>query len=234
MNGSSQNRRERLRAFTVKEIKTVATTLMTRGGPDAVTLRAIARHMGLTPSALYAYYPTRDALITALTIDESQAMVDAMETARDALPADDKSGRLQAWVTAFRTWAMANPAGFRLVFGDPISGYRPPNDGTVALIENRACAGFIALVAAAWPLDGGPAPTEHEWTDFPTALVQDVRAAFPAVPPAAAALALRQWAALHGLLALEIRGRLSTHTRRPEKLYKAAIMEMLAALRLSL
>jgi AcrR family transcriptional regulator len=232
VNGSIPNRRERLRASTVQEIKSIATALMANGGRDAVTLRGIAREMGMTPGALYVYYPTRDALITALAIDERQALLDAMEAARDAVPQDDKAAQLRAWATAFRAWAVANPAGFRLVFGDPIAGYRTPADEAARSLEDRACSGFIALVAAAWPVGATETTTEDDWADFPARLVQDVRAAFPAVPAAAAALALRQWAAMHGLLALEIRGRLGLHTLRPEKLYRAVIAEMLAALHL--
>lgn len=233
VNSSNLNRRERLRASTVQEIKSIATALMNEGGPDAVTLRAIARQMGFTATALYSYYPTRDALLTALTIDECQTLVDTVEAARDAVAPDDKAGRLLAWTAALRNWALGNPAGFRLIFGDPVAGYRAPADGPVTLVEHRACSGFVALIAAAWPAAPAVTTTEHDWADFPTMFMQDVRAAFPAVPAAAAALALRQWATLHGLLAMEIRGRLAVHTRRPDQLYHAAVAEMLTALRLS-
>jgi AcrR family transcriptional regulator len=90
------SRRERLRAETSQEIKTSALKLMAEDGPDAISLRAIAREMGMTAGAIYGYYATRDELITTLIFDVYTSLVDTVEAARDACPADDPDGRLMA------------------------------------------------------------------------------------------------------------------------------------------
>src|SRR2546428_11850071 len=111
--GNPKGRRERLRAETTAEIKKVALELMASGGPDAITLRAIAREMGMTAGAIYGYFPTRDDLVTTLISDVYTSLVDKAEAARDALSPGDAGGRILAWGMAFREWSLANPEGFR-------------------------------------------------------------------------------------------------------------------------
>lgn len=228
------SRRERLRAQTALEIKTIALRLMAEGGPDAISLRAIAREMGMTARAIYSYYPTRDALITALITDMYTALVDTVEAARDARPADDPAGRMLAWAEAFREWAVANPQGFRLIYGDPVHGYQVPPGGAAPDAEHRACAGLTALVADAWP---HAAPSQstggHRWSDFDPGLVATVRGSFPDLPPAAVALALRVWGRMHGLVALEVYGHLQTQTRNPANLYRDEMTDLLRSLGLT-
>ncbi|GDY78866.1 hypothetical protein SAV31267_083510 [Streptomyces avermitilis] len=124
--GKTNGRRERLRAETTAEIKRVALELMATGGPDAITLRAIAREMGMTANAIYGYFATRDDLVTTLINDVYTSLVDTVDTAWETAPAQDPAARIQAWACAFRGWALAGPEGFRLIYGDPVPGYRPP------------------------------------------------------------------------------------------------------------
>jgi AcrR family transcriptional regulator len=227
-------RRERLKAETADEIKAIALQLMADGGPDAISLRAIARQIGMTPAALYGYFPTRDELVTALIRDVYTSLVDNAEAARDARPADDSAGRILAWAQAFRQWAVTGPAGFRLIYGDPINGYRPPPGGPAAEAERRACAGLVGLVAAAWPTARSrQPPTDHQWEDFDPHLAADIRATFPDLPPSAAALALRLWGRMHGLVSLEVYGHLPTQSHAPEKLYQAEMLDLIASLGLT-
>jgi AcrR family transcriptional regulator len=231
-----QSRRERLRAETSQEIKTIALKLMAEGGPDAISLRAIAREMGMTAGAIYGYYATRDDLITTLISDVYSALVDTVEAARDACPADNPGGRVLAWADALRTWALANPEGFRLVYGDPVRGYQPPEGGPAAEAAERACAGLTGLIAAAWPppgppgLPGPPDDNTYEWSDFGPHLATTVRDEFPDLPPAAVALSLRTWGRMHGLLALEVYGHLTSLTMTPGKLYRAEMLDLVASL----
>src|SRR5437764_12451647 len=80
------SRRERLRAEASQEIKAIALRLMTEGGPAAISLRAIAREMGMTAGALYGYYATRDDLINALIAEVYSSLADAEEAAGHAVP----------------------------------------------------------------------------------------------------------------------------------------------------
>lgn len=225
------SRRERLRAQTAREIKETAMALLAEGGPGAVTLRAIARRMGMTAGALYGYHATRDDLLTALINEVYTALMDEIEKARDALPPDDAPGRLLAWAETFRRWATANPEGFRLVYGEPVPDYQPPPGGPAPEAARRACAGLVALVAAAWPhAADSVAVGSYEWSDFGPGLADEVRESHPGLPPAAVALALRVWGRMHGLVALEVHGHLRTQARHPEKLYRDEMRDLIASL----
>jgi AcrR family transcriptional regulator len=226
---ATRSRRERLRAETTEEITATALALLAEGGPDAVTLRAIAREMGMTAGAIYGYFPTRDDLINRLITDVYTSLVDAVEAAREARPSDDAGGRMVAWGRALREWSVANPAGFRLVYGDAVPGYRPREGGVAAEPARRACMGLTQLVAAVWP-QAAPRQPAAEWSDFAPELVADVRREFPDLPPAAVGLALRVWGRMHGLVALEVYGHLRGQTTDPAKLYEAELRDLVRSL----
>jgi AcrR family transcriptional regulator len=224
-------RRERRRSETTAEIKEVALRLMAEGGPGAITLRAIAREMGMTANAVYSYFPTRDDLITTLIRDVYDDLADVLEAARDHHPATAAAARIMAWACGFRDWSLAHREGFRLIYGDPVPGYRAPEGGAAPDAERRVCAGLIGLAAGAWPhAESAYADQEFEWSDFEPALVTEVRRDFPALPPAAVAVALRIWGHLHGLVSLEVLGHLRTQTSNPEKLYRNEIGHLVRAL----
>ncbi|MEV5834358.1 TetR/AcrR family transcriptional regulator [Nocardia sp. NPDC052112] len=231
MGTATPSRRELRRSETTAEIKQVALRLMAEGGPGAITLRAIAREMGMTPNAVYSYFPTRDDLITALINDVYSELADAVEAARDARPQTDASGRILAWACAFRDWALENPAGFRLIYGDPVPNYQPPEGGAAPAAEHRVCAGLTGLAAGAWPhAERQYADNGFEWSDFEPKLVDEVKAEFPGLPPAAVAIALRIWGHLHGLVSLEVLGHLRSQTTDPAKLYRNEIRHLIRSL----
>ncbi|QDY76592.1 TetR/AcrR family transcriptional regulator [Streptomyces qinzhouensis] len=232
MSDHTTSRRDRLRAQTSAEIKAIAMKLMADGGPSAISLRAIAREMGMTAGAIYSYFATRDDLITTLIGDVYTSAVDAAEAARDAVPESDPGGRILAWAEAMRDWALANPQGFRLIYGDPVPGYRPPADGPGNQAELRACNGLVGLVAAARPTvpalrSEGRA---YHWDDFDPDLVAHVRKDFPDLPPAGLALTLSVWGRMHGLMALEIYGHLRTFIHDPATVYRDEMRDFTAAL----
>ncbi|WP_227984687.1 TetR/AcrR family transcriptional regulator [Nocardia spumae] len=231
MGTATPTRRERRRSETSAEIKQVALRLMADGGPAAITLRAIAREMGMTANAVYSYFETRDDLVTTLIGDVYAELADTLETARDAYPADAAADRIMAWACAFRDWALANPEGFRLIYGDPIPGYRAPEGGAAPTAEHRVCAGLTGLAAGAWPhAENAYADNGFTWSDFEPKLVAEVQRDFPGLPPAAVAIALRIWGHLHGLVSLEILGHLRSQTTNPDKLYRNEIGHLIRAL----
>ncbi|OAR24632.1 TetR family transcriptional regulator [Streptomyces sp. ERV7] len=226
----TRGRRERLRAETTAEIKRVALELMASGGPGAITLRAIAREMGMTANAIYGYFATRDDLVTALINDVYTSLADAVDAAWGAAPAEDPADRIQVWAQAFRGWALANPEGFRLIYGDPVPGYIAPEGGAAPDAAQRVCTGLTALAAAAWPrAQHLYADSDFQWSDFDAGLLDKVRPAFPDLPPAAVALALRIWGHLHGLVSLEIYGHLHTQTVSPDKLFREELTQLVRA-----
>jgi len=75
------SRRDRVRAATVTEIKDTARRILVAEGPDGLSLRAIAREMGMTAPALYRYFPSREDLIGALIADLYDELTAAISTA---------------------------------------------------------------------------------------------------------------------------------------------------------
>ncbi|MDH6134265.1 AcrR family transcriptional regulator [Kitasatospora sp. MAA4] len=221
------SRRERLRAETAQEIKTIALAHMAENGTAAVSLRAIARDMGMTAGAIYSYYDTRDKLITALIADVYHSLTDTLEAALAACPGGP-AARVLAYAQAYRWWAVANPHQFQLIFGDPVPEYQAPEGGPVAEAEHRACVLLTGLVVDAWPwaahLHTGD---QHDWADYDPVFARLICEAFPGLQPAAASLALRLWGRLHGLVSLEVHGHLGPQIQDSEKLYNCEIVDLI-------
>ncbi|GHD45639.1 TetR/AcrR family transcriptional regulator [Streptomyces galbus] len=220
------SRRERLRAEAAQEIKTIALKHMAENGTAAVSLRAIAREMGMTAGAIYSYYDTRDDLITALVADVYNSLAQALEEAVAAAP-EGPVAQVVAYGQAYRNWAVANPQEFRLVYGDPAPGYRVPPCSAAAEAEHRACTALTGVVVAAWPwAQRLHADSGYDWDDYDPEFVKTVRSAFPDLHPAAVAVALRLWGRLHGLVSLEIYGHLRPQVQDPAKLYHAELVDL--------
>lgn len=107
-------------------IKDTAWKQITEFGAPALSLRAIARELKITAPAIYNYFPDRDALVKALIIDAYTSFGDSQLEARDAFPASDVVGRINAIGMAYRTWALTHPQRYQLIFGTPIPGYEAP------------------------------------------------------------------------------------------------------------
>src|SRR5688572_16275964 len=99
---ASGSRRDRYRAQTREEAKTVALSQLAASGPTGISVNAIAKAMGMTGPALYRYFASRDDLLTELIIDAygdlAAALHRAIADAEAADPADspDRTARLRA------------------------------------------------------------------------------------------------------------------------------------------
>jgi AcrR family transcriptional regulator len=207
--GRPQARRERLRLATVEEIKSVARAQMAAGGTASVTLRAIAREMGMTPSALYRYFGSRDELVTALVTSAYDSLADAMEAAAAAVPAGRHAERLLAAFGAFRQWGLEHPTEFALIFGSPIPGYHAPERTRPA--GERYTGLLLRLLAEAH--HAGAVRPERLDLHVPPALERQLlafraRQGVADLPVPVLAFALSAWARLHGVVALEVFGHL--------------------------
>jgi AcrR family transcriptional regulator len=204
------SRRERVRQATVEEIKAVARAQMAAEGTAGVTLRAIAREMGMTAPALYRYFGSRDDLVTALVIDAYGALADAMEAAVDAVGAGRHAERVRAAFGAFRAWGLEHPTEFALIFGSPIPGYVAPEATRPAGLRHTDLLGRLLADAHA---DGALDPARIAPRP-PPALARQVeefqrRRGGPALPAPVLAFGLGAWARLHGLVTLEVFGHLA-------------------------
>ncbi|SFF44856.1 regulatory protein, tetR family [Actinoplanes philippinensis] len=122
---TATNLRARVRAEMTDEIKAVARRHLATDGAN-LSLRAVARDLGMASSAVYRYFASRDELLTALIIDAYGAVGDAAEQA-----AAEKAKPLEKWLAighAARDWALANPHEWALIYGSPVPGYSAPRD----------------------------------------------------------------------------------------------------------
>jgi AcrR family transcriptional regulator len=119
-------------------IKEIAWRQIAGFGAPALSLRAIARELNITAPAIYNYFLRRDDLVTALIVDAFNSLGEAQKDSIRDLPEDDLATRLSTLGLAYRSWAIAYPQRYRLIFGTPIPGYEAPAD--------------ITVLAAAWSL----------------------------------------------------------------------------------
>lgn len=120
--------RARARAQMRTEILDAAREQLATQGVAALSLRAVARELGMASSAVYRYFENRDVLLTALIVDAYDALGEAVEQAEAAVPRDDLAGRWSAIAHTVRSWALAHPPLYALVYGSPVPGYAAPQD----------------------------------------------------------------------------------------------------------
>jgi AcrR family transcriptional regulator len=226
----SVSRRERLRAATVDEIMQTARRLLVEDGSAAITLRAIARSIGLTAPALYRYFPSLDELVNALCAELYDELSDHLEQARDACPADDVTGRLYAVCRAFRRWSVAHPAEFGLMFGSPVPGvdtdpataHQPDTPAHEA--GARFAGVFAALFAELWLRAPFPVPDAAAMAPGLRTQLEGYLANLGAnLPAGAAQLFLSCWIRLYGMVALEVFGHLHFALSDPEPMFEAEL-----------
>lgn len=199
------SRRERVRDVTREEIKALARQQMVEQGTAALSLGAIARAMEITPSGLYRYFASRDALITALIVDAYHALADALEQSVAPLAPADYAGRLLASGLAYRGWALAHPVDFLLIFGTPIPGYDAPLDTTV-LPARRVFRVFLLNLQEAY-LAGAlrlTRPAAQLAAVIGVGMPYGPDAAMQEVAPEVAYIGQASWAKLHGMVMLEL------------------------------
>jgi AcrR family transcriptional regulator len=139
--------RDFARIELTRAILTSARAQLAEVGPGELSVRQIARDLGMASSAVYRYFPSRDHLITALLIqcyDESGAAVEAAEA---GVRRDDLHKRWVAMAHALRDWAVANRQEYALLYGSPVPGYAAPQD-TIGP-ATRVSRVFLRLVADA-------------------------------------------------------------------------------------
>jgi hypothetical protein len=229
------SRRERVRAATVHEIKQTARRVLVEHGPDGLSLRAIARDMGMTAPALYRYFPSREDLLEQLIADFYDEVSDEMERARDALPADDHGGRLLAVSRTFRHWALAHPREFAMLFGSPIEGLsrphvtgeEPADDHPAHDAGERFGTVFGALVAELYLARPFPVPADDELDPVLREQLTEWLSEFPVpLPLGVMQLFLSCWIRLYGLVCMEVFGHLRFAVADAEPMFEAELRSL--------
>ncbi len=188
--------RERARVRTTEAILAAARDQLAEVGAAALSLRAVAREVGMVSSAVYRYFPSRDDLLTALIIEAYDAVGQAAEAARDAAAGRSPRERWLVVWRAVRSWALAHPAQYALIYGSPVPGYAAPLDTLPAAGRVGLVLGTIATEARAEvALDD----------DLVAAISPDVSEAL-AVDPHLAPAAVSAWTLLFGTVGFELFG----------------------------
>jgi len=195
--------RERVRAELTSEITDAARRQLAEVGAAALSLRAVAREVGMVSSAVYRYFPSRDDLLTRLIIDGYDDLGAAAEEADD--PAAAPRDRWLAVCRAVRGWAKAHPHEYALLYGSPVPGYEAPKDTVPAASRVGVVLGRILGDAAR----SGALPDATGERD-PWLISDDAVAVLggehPSLDETVRARALLAWSSLYGTISFELFG----------------------------
>lgn len=218
-------RRDRQRDATTAEIKSTARSLLVASGPDALTLRAIAREMGMTAPALYRYFASHEDLVGALCEDVLTEITGRLERARDGVPPDRPIDRLMAACREFRRWSLAHPREFQLTFASVAE--RPQPHHEVPGTDISFGAVFLGIFAEIWTRRRFPVPPDDR---LPPALAGELRTFAERtgtdLPLGALVAYLGGWVRLYGSVTLEVFGHLGFALTDAEALFEAMLADM--------
>lgn len=219
---SVPSRRDRLRQELTDAIKDTALRQLADDGPQAVTLRGIARELEISPAAIYGYFSSLDDLYSNLIADGFHALAQQVEDAVSWHNDRPSADQMLAAVLAYRLWALEHPELFRLIYFSPIPGYVAPEDGPTLEAALRVSAAFLFVLVDAWasgttgPITLGPhVDTEKFAVRFGLHITPDQLRT-----------AVGCWAQFHGLVCLEVGGHIGCEWTDPAALYEASMRAM--------
>ncbi|KOV57224.1 TetR/AcrR family transcriptional regulator [Streptomyces sp. MMG1121] len=217
-----QGARARARIEVTAAIKEAARRQLAQEGAAKLSLRAVARELGMVSSALYRYFPSRDELLTALIIDAYDSLGEAAEQARDAARDAGPVVRWTAVCEAVRGWALAHPHEYALIYGSPVPGYSAPE--TTVPAASRVGLVLIGILRAAHE---GPGLAD---LPLPVALRPEAERIAadlaPELPVEVAAAMVAAWAQLFGLVGFELFGQFNNVVEDRETFFRHAATEL--------
>jgi AcrR family transcriptional regulator len=217
--------RERVRAELTAEITDAARRQLAEVGAAALSLRAVAREVGMVSSAVYRYFPSRDELLTRLIIEGYDALGAAAEEADDA-----SRGPRDRWLAvcrAVREWARAHPHEYALLYGSPVPGYVAPRDTVPPASRVGVVLGRILADAA----HSGALPETAGERD--AGLVSDEAVAVlggdhPAIDETVRVRALLAWSSIYGAISFELFGHFVGSVVDADRFFDRAMAELAA------
>lgn len=229
-------RRDRLRAATVREISETARRILVEEGSEAVTLRAIAREMGMTAPALYRYFDSHGELLRHLVGEIFNELTDDLHAAIKGVPADDMSGKFLGAARQFRIWALAHPREYALLFGAPVRGVGHQEQLDFA----EECARrfgwtFMALFLELWQKKPFPVPPDEEIDPVLRVQLRRYRDEVLGVglPLGVIQQFLKCWIRLQGGVSLEVFGHLEFALEDAAPMFELMLTEVSLALGLT-
>jgi AcrR family transcriptional regulator len=216
--------RERVRAELTVEITAAARRQLAEVGAAGLSLRAVARELGMASSALYRYFPSRDDLLTRLITDGYDALGAAAEDADD--PAAPPRERWLAVCRAVRSWARAHPHEYALLYGTPVPGYAAPRETVPAAARVGVVLGRVlgdAARSGALP-DAAGRERDPELVSDETAAI--LGGEHPALDDAVRVRALLAWSSLYGTISFELFGQLVGSVADVDRYFDVAMGEL--------
>ena len=191
------------RAELTRAILDAAGEQLAAVGPAALSVRQVARELGMASSAVYRYFPTRDSLLTALIAEAFDSLGQAAEDADAAAGRDDLRARWLAMAHAIHDWARAHPHRYALAYGSPVPGYAAPTDTVEPAV--RLPRALLAVSRAAQDQGAEGAPVRAV-SPAEAAALGPVQELAGGLDPGPTVRALVVWAALLGHVSLELFG----------------------------
>ncbi|MFS0701170.1 TetR/AcrR family transcriptional regulator [Cellulomonas sp. 179-A 4D5 NHS] len=219
----SLSRRERLRRQTADEIKQRAFDLVDTDGAHDVTIASVGKGMGMTPPALYRYFPSREALLSALVVDAYADLGSTVADAVERASGDEPGTRVRVALTTYRAWALAHPRRYTMLFSDR-SRDVPDLPAGVAAIN----VGMLPVLTALGEIAASSGRADPPADEALSRWAQAVGA--PAdLAPVALRLAVLAWSRVHGLVSLEITGALAAMGLDADLLMEAEVEGVVVA-----
>ena len=172
-----EGRRATQRRTLLADIEAEARRLLVEGGAGNVSMRAIARGVGLGPASLYNYFDSLDDVFMMLLLTSYERLAAATSSAVAAFAKDPPADRALAGILAHRRWALAHPNEFNLIFTDVLPGFAAPSGGPTVAAQVAVFQPMIDALAEVTPDNGDLSPEE---------------------------LAVLLWSAFHGMVTLEV------------------------------
>ncbi|WP_084767185.1 TetR/AcrR family transcriptional regulator [Leucobacter komagatae] len=223
---SARTPRQHHREVTEREIVARATAQLAEVGPTGLSLRKIAREMDLVSSAVYRYFPSRDALLTRLILDGFNDYGRAVEVAEAEVPREHYGARFRAATGELRAWALTHPNSYALIYGSPVPGYHAPQETIAAasragivlmrILEDAQAAGHVFPSASAMHAQGDT-----------VAPLRDTLG--PSLEPGTIALGVDAWSHLMGLVSFETFGQYRNMISDTARFYEAAVEDAIAS-----
>ncbi|RSS42527.1 TetR/AcrR family transcriptional regulator [Streptomyces sp. WAC07061] len=227
---ASGRRRHRVREEALADALRISRRLLVEEGPAAVTVRAVAREMGLTAPGLYRYYAGHRELVQALVSYLYEELAAALAAARESRPAGEPGPRLREVCRELRRWALGHPQEFALLFAKPVAD-ADTAPGAAAHDPSWRFGGVVLdLMVELWRRGGVRAPADLDpgWA----AQLEEVREhlAGEPVPLEVIYVFVACWARLYGAVAVEVFGHLDFALTDPAPLFERTVGEVLTLL----
>ena len=214
--------RARARAQTLEDITRIGRQHLATDGAAALSVRAVARDLGVVSSAIYRYVRSRDDLLTLLVVDGYDELGDAVDAALTTVPVAQHRQRFLTVGRAVREWALREPATYALLFGSPVPGYEAPAEQTTGP-GTRVIGALVGIYSAAHA--AGAMVPPGAVTEVGSRLEADFAAVREEtgadIPDDLVVRGVLAWAGLFGCVSFELFGQYGPDTfRDPDELFE--------------